>query len=415
MGQRGGRAAAACALLATALAASACKKHAPPSEPPRRPPREIRFDASALHHLDASVSAVVEKTIAELREHRLRLTPARVPPERLAFTPHRFAELGGGGLSVWDAASGKKIVELPVTQPRAVITLADGSLLVAGAASLMRLAPDRKKPEPSPYVTLFAQSRLIADRADAFSFFTLHAFDSTLYKYRLPGHEHADASAGAAAAADVAKLLGTPSGALGGLLPIDRTFALDATDHRAFAELKNGSLLYTTKDGFSHFFAGGKHAHLNALPHGRVWRLLGAARLDEFWAALDGGKIDRVRIAETPRVVQQIVTGAMVYDVAANDHSIATVQVTQPDGGTREWKLVVYDYSGKAVFTTALQPAAKPPAGENWVQAVTRNRSVVISPTGPLVAVGGPTRFSVWNIKTKRRVFGAEHARDAGK
>jgi hypothetical protein len=410
-----GRRAAGCALLAAAVSVAACKRRAP-TEPPRRWPHpEAQFDASALRHVDASANAAVRKAIAEMRERRLRLSPARVPPERLAFAPHRFAQLKASSLAVWDVESGKKIVELPVTRPHGVIMLADGSLLVAGATSLERLAPDRKKPDPSPHVTLFAQSRLIADRADPFAFFTLHAFDSTLYKYRLPGHERANADAGAVAA-DVAALLGTTGRPLSGLLPMSEFVTLDGTDHRALAELKDGSFLYTTKDGFSHFFAGAaKHVRLKPLAAGPVWRLLGAARLDEFWAALDNGEIDRAHVAETPHVVQKIKTGSMVYDVAANDHWLASVQVAQPDGGLREWKLVVYDYSGKVALTEALPAAEPPPAGENWVQAVTQDRGVALSATAPLVAVGGPTRFSVWNIKTQQRVFGAESERDAGK
>lgn len=359
------------------------------------------------------MSAAVRKTIAEVRERRLALSPARVPPGRLAFTPRRFAQLGDRSLTVWNLASNKKLLTLPVGGPRQVITLADGSLLVAGAASLERLAPAHKKPETSPYVTLFSRSRLIADRADPFAFFTLHAFGSTLYKYRLPGHAPHSQQGDAGAAAAAAALLGTTS--LGGLLPMSEYYALDGADHRGFAELRDGSFLYTTTHGgFSHFFAGAKHAHLGAVPQGRVWRLLAAARVNEFWAALDSGTIDRVRIAQAPRVVQQIKTGSMVYDVAANQHWLATVQVSHPDGGVRSWKLVVYDYSGKVALGAALPPAAPPPPGENWVQAVTKNRGVTVSSYAPWVAVGGPTWFSVWNIKKKRRVFGSKPG-DAGK
>jgi hypothetical protein len=65
---------------------------------------------------------------------------------------------------------------------------------------------------------------------------------------------------------------------------------------------------------------------------------------------------------------------------------------------------VVLDADGKERMATEL-PLAGATATEDWVREITKNRSVVLSPSQPLVAVGGPTWLAVWRTQTGEQVL----------
>ncbi len=330
---------------------------------------------------DAGAGAA-ERALADIREHSLHVPPRRVAGERLVFDKGRLAQLGDDGLVVRAAATGKVSARVPVSGPRSVIALLDGSLLVAGGTGLFRLAPGAKAPDSLPRVTLFPESVLMPDRREKAAFWVLHQIDPTLYRYDLPD--------------DSASPLLAPSE----FLP------LPDYDAEAFLGLADGSFVYTAKDGFRRFFPHGKKFEYAALDGpGKVWRLLPTHRQDQMWVVWSGGKAELVQLGAKLRSVRSFELGGTGFDVASNDGYLAAVLVEETTGKARKWALVVFDNAGKQRLQAALPDDAKVPPGEDWVRTLTRNRTVALSPRHALVAVGGADSVALWNIESQARIL----------
>jgi len=352
-----------------------------PAVPSGLPKDLARLLADGGARRGGAAKKLAEKEIARIRERDLALTPRSVPAQRIAFGRSALGQLTNGGLVVRSTKSWKERARVAMRAPRRLIVLADGSFLALSAASTYRLEPGKKSAEIHPRVTLFPGSVAFADRRNRQHFWLVHSFDETLYQYQLES-------------------------AIGSLLGMGDFVELKGFDHQAFAALKDGSFLYTTKDGFRRFYPKGKQSDMKAPPgEGKVWRLLTTKRLDRVWIARGDGELMLAQLGPEMRDVKKIELPATLFDIASNNSYLAALRVEQPDGGPRQWKLAVYDADGKQLFAATLPPEPAPPAGENWVQAVTRNRSVVLAPRAPLVAVGGPGALMVWNIKTKKQVL----------
>lgn len=324
---------------------------------------------------------LVQKEIARIRERKLLLAPRRVPEQRIQFGRSRLGQLTDRALVVRDAKDFHERAKVTIADPRRLIVLADRSFLALGATASYRLRPGKKHADTLPRVTLFPSSVAIADRADSNRLWVLHGFDETLYQYQLEK-------------------------TIGSMMGMGDFIELKGFNHEALGALKDGSFLYTTKNGFTRFYAKGKPHELAALPgKGKVWRLLTTKRLDRVWVARGNGELVLAQLGATLHVVRTIKLSPMLFDIASNDSYLAALRVEQADGGARSWQLVVYDADGKQRLAATLPPEATPPPGEDWVRAVTRNRSVSLAPHAPLVAVGGPGALWVWNVKTGRRVF----------
>ncbi len=385
--------------IALALLAAGCKDRNPPGQPPlpARPPRLsgslspavpsgvpkdlARLLADAGAHRDSAAKKAAEKEIARIRERELTLTPRNVPEQRVAFARSTLGQLTSDALVVLDTKSWKERARVSVVGPRSLVVLADGSYLALSAAESYVLAPGKKTPDDHPRVTMFPGSVAFPDRRNNQHFWVLHPFDETLYQYQLE--------------TSIASMMG-----MGDFVE------LKDFDHQAFAALKDGSFLYTTKQGLRRFYPKGKQLDMKAPPgEGKVWRLLTTKRIDEVWIARGDGELMLAQLGAELRIKKKIELPAKLFDIDSNDNYLATLRVERPDGGPRQWKLAVYDGDGRERLSETLPPEQPPPPGEDWVQAVTRNRSVVLAAHAPLVAVGGPGAVAVWNIKTGKQVL----------
>lgn len=386
--------------FALTLACVGCHKDRSPPDQPSLPPHPPRLSGSLSPAVPSGVpkdlarllgdsgaghnsrgKKLAEKEIARIRERDLTLKPRSTPEQRIAFGRGALAQLTDDALVVRSMKSWKERARVTMAAPRSVIVLADGSFLALSAASSYRLPPGKKSAEMHPRVTLFPGSVAFADRRVKNHFWVLHAFDQTLYQYQLES-------------------------AIGSLMGMGDFVELRGFDHEAFTALKDGSFLYTTKHGLSRFYPKGKQFDMKAPPgKGKVWRLLTTKRIDRVWIARGDGELLLAQLGKELRIVRKIELPAKLFDIASNDAYLAALRVEQPDGGPRNWKLAVYDAKGKQRFQATLPPESKPPAGEDWVRAVTQNRSVVLAAHAPLVAVGGPGALMVWNIKTKKQVY----------
>ncbi len=370
-------------VLALVALAGGCKDK--PSLPDRDqlPPRPtssaqesplLRIDAGALD------GGAARKVLSELRSDKLELAARRVPAERIAFVHHRLAMLTPDALVVRDTKTWKEIANVAAVEPRRVIGLADGSVLSASKDAVTVLAPRKNETTTTSRIPLFPESVLFPDLREKRRLWVLHGFDPTLYGYEIEDD--------------------------GKLNTLD-FIELKDFDLRAFTALKDGSFLYTTKKGLRRFFPGGRSVQI-ALPEGPdVWRLLTTRRIDQVWIARDNGRFELLSIAGKGRVVRSLDLPS-AYDVATSDLAIAILRLERGAGKKRRFSLRVVDADGKELMEQELPLGKAAGEGEDWVAKITKNRAVVLAPKEPLVAVGGPTWLSVWNFKTKKRVFGGD-------
>lgn len=385
-------------LLALAAIAG-CHDKGPPDKPglPPRSPRlsgslspavpsglppdlaKLLADGGARH--DGGADKLAQKEIERIREHKLTLTARNVPEQRIAFGRSSLGQLTSDALIVRDDKTWKERAKVTITDPRRLLVLAGGGYLALSGSSSYLLAPGAKHAEPHPRVTLFPGSVAFAERSNKNHFWVLHSFDETLYQYQLDT-------------------------AIGSMMGMGDFVELKGFDHRAMVGLKDGSFLYTTQKGFRRFYPKGKRIDMKALPgEGKVWRLLTTKRLDRVWIAQGDGEVVLAQLGPQLRQIRKIQLPATLFDIASSDSYLAALRVEQPKDGKRRWQLVVYDADGKQLLQVKLPAGAPPPPGEDWVRAVTRDRSVVLARRAPLVAVGGPGRVAVWNIKTGKQVL----------
>lgn len=298
------------------------------------------------------------------------------------FGKGRLAQLGSESLVVRDTQGFAKIVEAPLDDPRRAVELADGSLLGVGSDAVVRLDRREKSVERHARIPLFAESLVFGDRRDERRVWVLHSFGSLLYQYAIGGD--------------------------GGSVTTLEFLDLEGFDQRAFCALKDGSFLYTAGDKLRRFFPGGKRWELTLPEGGEVWRLLTTRRIDRVWIARSGGKLELSQITRDGVRVVDSIEIADAFDVASNDREIAVVEVRNPEGKARRWTLVVYEPSGKRRFEADLPPDLSVGAGDSWVAAITRDKTLALSTHAPLVAVGGPSWLSMWNTMTGKRVYASE-------
>lgn len=358
-----------------------------PPDPPGRAPEPARppaldLDAALADPADApgfDSSAEAKKVVAEMRTSKLDVAPRRVPAQRIAFGKERLVQLTDSELLIRDTQDMKEVTRLPMTGPRRVATLADGSVLAAGSSDVWYVPRDPKKAERYTRLPLFPDSLMLGDRREKKKLWVHHGIDPTLYPYEL--------------------------GEAGRLETLD-FIALDGADQKGFALLKDGSYVYTAGSSLVRFFPGGKKWTL-ALPAGaEVWRILTTRRLDELWLARTDGKLVLAQLSDAALTVKKTLDLPGTFDVATNDSEIALLRLEtgSADAGARSWKLVVLDADGKEQMATEL-PLDAAPTTEDWVREITKNRGVVLSPSQPLVAVGGPSWLAVWRSKTGQRVL----------
>ncbi len=346
--------------------------------------------AAGLRDRDADADArPVPSAIVELRERKLRLDALRAPAQTLAFGRGRLARLTEEGVEVFSTDTLEQEASPSLTQPRRIVALRDGSLLVAASERTLRLGPGKQPAESFPRIPLFAGTLVFADRLEEKRFWLLHEFDPTLYRY--------DLDAGGSV-----------------LLRMDEYLTLEGFDHRGFAGLKDGSFMFTAGTRFRRFFPLGKEMELGSpVPDTEVWRLLVTHRIDRVWVAHRGSRLDLVQIGARLRVVRTLELPGDPYDITSNDRYVAVILLRQVAGEPRHWRLVVVDQKGDEVFAENL-PMDEALGGVDWVRAVTRNRNVVLSHPGSLVAVGGPTWLSVWDIEKKSLVLGPQRHEKGG-
>lgn len=365
------------AAFGSAVLASAC------DDPPAAPPRVAASgtpSARAVIATDAGPpdGAAARNVLSELRRDKLSLAARRVPSQRIAFARDRLARLAGDQLVIVDTRTWKQTSTVAVDEPRRVVGLLDGSLLVLAGKASTWVQARKDEVVTLGRVPVFPETVVLPDRREKRRFWVLHAFDPTLYGYQID-----------------------PKGQLETLDFIE----LPDFDKHAFVSLKDGSYLYTTATGLRRFFPGGKREDYELAGSGEVWRLSTTRRIDRLWLARENGSFELLELGGGKlRKVKQLELGDAL-DVVSSDAHLAILTMSPAALGKRRFVLRVVDDAGKNVFETDLPVDAPSGSGESWVQEITKNRAVHLAPSAPLVAIGGPDAVSVWNLRTKKSLL----------
>ncbi|MES1185973.1 MAG: hypothetical protein ABUL60_19320 [Myxococcales bacterium] len=307
-----------------------------------------------------------------------------VPPARrmhepqLAFGKNTLGRLTRDGFAVYDSRDFSLLAEEALESPRALLALADGSLLAIGARAMLRWERDKKRPTTLPRPMLLPGAQLYAD---AQQYDLIWTFDG--------GHGSADARPGTLRSYRLAP------GPLPLLLP-EQTVELSSPGGGVLGVTREGVWLYVTAGRVERFSPGGLRlpgftGADAALP---TW-VVPARRLDQSLWLDERGQASRVLLAPGCKRLATVALPGAVVDVDVGDQGrlLALVLVTGP-GPRFELSLLDQDL---APLGRVLLPSDAPTGSENWVKVVTENQTVVVAPGAARVAVGGPSRLSIFD------------------
>jgi hypothetical protein len=307
-----------------------------------------------------------------------------VPPARrmhepqLAFGKNTLGRLTRDGFAVYDSRDFSLLAEEALESPRALLALVDGSLLAIGARTMLRWERDKKRPTTLPRPMLLPGAQLYAD---AQQYDLIWTFDG--------GHGGADARPGTLRSYRLAP------GPLPLLLP-EQTVELSSPGGGAFGVSREGVWLYVTPGRVERFSPGGLRlpGFTGAEASVPTW-VIPARRLDQSLWLDERGHASRVLLAPGCKRLASVALAGPVVDVDMGDQGrlLALVLVTGP-GPRFELSLLDQDLTP---LGRVLLPSDAPTGSDDWVKVVTENQTVVVAPGAARVAVGGPSRLSIFD------------------
>jgi hypothetical protein len=126
---------------------------------------------------------------------------------------------------------------------------------------------------------------------------------------------------------------------------------------------------------------------------------LPALRLDQSLWLSEAGELSRVQVSPSFRRLSTTRLAGAAFAADAGDQGRLTAVVSITGEGPR-FELELFDAELERSARVVL-PAETPTGTEDWVQVVTRNQQVVVSPRAPRVAVGGPGRAAIFDASGK--------------
>lgn len=361
-----------------ALGTPGCERR---PEQDRGEPAPARSAAPALSTLRpwqprpiASEVVAVERAL-QARALRLALISAQEP--RLVFGKGVLGRLGKNSLLVHALRDASLVVEAPLDGPRAVVALADGSLLAIGASAMLRVEPG-KKPVSLPKPVLLPGVELYADAVQADRIWTFEGRRARplLASYRL------------ATAAQTQHTL---------LLP-EQAIELEAPSGGVFGTTREGVWLYFAAGKVERFGPGG--ARLSRLVAPEVatpFLILPTRRLDQSYLLKEDGRLTRALVSPLFRKLSELDLGLVPFAAGVADEGRLLAVVAVVGEGPR-FELRLFDEAlvprGRAPL-----PADSPTGRDDWVQVVTRNLQLACAAREPLVAVGGPDRVLIFDAQ----------------
>ncbi|HEY6081188.1 MAG TPA: hypothetical protein VIW29_20375 [Polyangiaceae bacterium] len=364
-----------------------CKQAQPdleqqPLPAPVLAPGAARPSPSALEpRRVAPISSAAQATAREVQARKLQLAPVRLRQARLAFGDGVVGQLTATELVVRGGPEFEVVLRRSLEGPRALVSLADGSLLAAGARGLLVFAPSNKQVRTLARPVLLPGSSLLADaiRSDRVWVF--------------------DEGGGSATPASLSSLELDPS-VQGILLPSQR-LELEAAGSDVLGTTREGVWIHWSDRKAERFGPGGARLPALRLPDmPRLIWALPARRLDQCFLVDESGRLSRAIVSPSFRQLAgiQLSGQPLAADVGDEGRLVAVVVVA---GAGPRFELQLFDSELSQLARVPL-PAEAPTGLEDWVRVVTENQGVSVAARQPRVAVGGPARLLIFDALGKQ-------------
>jgi hypothetical protein len=319
-----------------------------------------------------------------LQAKKLPPPPRSTHAPRIAFGRGVLGQLTPDSLRVFDGVDFGLLATEPLESPRALLALADGSLLAIGARSMLHWEREKKHAKVFPRPVLLPGAHLYADAQRRDRFWVVDV-EGNAGDSQGPGLLHGYSL--------------QPSDAP--LLLPEETIELTSPRGGVFGVTREGTWLYVTAGHGERFSPGG--LRLSSLRLGDsappTW-LLPARRLDQSLWLQDSGQVSRVLVSPTYKSLggAQLPGKAGDADVGDDGQLLAVVVVT---GEGPRFELLVLDQKLAQQGWVAL-PSDEPTGNDDWGKVVTENQSVAVARLEPRIAVGGPLRLTIWDGEGKQ-------------
>jgi hypothetical protein len=309
-----------------------------------------------------------------------KLTPGKLEqPPRVAFARGALGQLDDRGLRVFDDTSLALLGDEPLEGPRAVLALADGSLLAVGSREMLRWQREKRSMARLARPVVMPRAELHADAQQAEMLWVVErgsaSLPAVLRRYRLDGS------------------------ARGVLLP-ESTIEAQSPGGGVFGVTREGVWLYLTAGHVARFGPGGARlAPVRSDPHLPAWALP-ARRLDQSLWIDEAGTVSRTLVSPTFKRLQtaQLAGPVLTADVGDEGRLLAAIVMT---GAGPRFELELRDAELQLLARVPL-PAEEPDGTDGWIQRVTQNRGLVADPRSGRVAVGGPSWGVVLSAQGER-------------
>jgi hypothetical protein len=329
------------------------------------------------------LSSVVVELEKAVQAKKLPPPPRRTHVPSIAFGKGVLGQLTPDALRVFDEVDFRLLATEPLESPRALLALADGSLLAIGARGMLHWEREKKHAKSFPRPVLLPGVHVYADAQRGDRFWVVDvagkAGDS-----RGPGLLH-----GYSLEPNDAPLL----------LP-EQTIELTSPRGGGFGVTREGTWLYATAGHGERFSPGG--LRLSGLSLGDsalpTW-LLPARRLDQSLWLQEGGEVSRVLVSPSYKRLAGTQLPGRVGDADTGDDGRLLAVVVVTGEGPRFELLLLNDQLGQ--LARLVLPSDEPTGDDDWARVVTENQSVAVAPHERRVAVGGPARVTIFDGEGK--------------
>jgi hypothetical protein len=180
-------------------------------------------------------------------------------------------------------------------------------------------------------------------------------------------------------------------------LPLVSRVELSESREGTFLPLKDGSFIHLAGDHWERFFAQGKRFQLpSPQRHAAPFRVLRAARIDEFFVLYEDGLVERLQLQDRLRVVWSLRLPELPLDIASAGNTLVTLRATR-DGSSTSWLLEVVGQNAPKPELIDLGVSAPDSFHDDWVARQLRSHGLTASERW--IAVGGGSRLRVWQLK----------------
>ncbi|RYZ04111.1 MAG: hypothetical protein EOO73_24815 [Myxococcales bacterium] len=350
--------------------ASASCRSTTPSPAQREEPPAPSASAPSPSPSRAAIAALER----ELQTTRLAIPARRRHLPRLAFGAGALARLRDHDVQVLDDQSLAELATLPLEQPRAVVSMADGAVVAVGGGGFARWERGKPAAPPGARIVLLPGAELYPDAREPDLLWVLEPDGEppTLYGYRLG------------------------ASSVSGLLAPERVVQLRSPRGGTFGVTREGVWLYLTPRRIERLAPSGLElpaiSQVTASTPG--WALP-ARRVDQSLWVDEAGTLTRALVSPVFKSLgtARSVGAAYAADVGDEGRLLAVISVT---GAGPRFELALFDGELRERGRSLL--AGDAPNGESeWVRLVTRNRELAVAPRSARVAVGGPDRLTIFD------------------